>query len=388
MKHLPTPIATVLDDDVDESRINAMWNGVDVAIARKGASRGPAALLAAGFAVAAAIILGVVLSRPVSDSSLALEDGSAPVISEVSPGEPARTLRFAEHSSITLSPGTRIEPIANNASEFSLVLPQGHADFDITPGGPRRWRIDCGPLNVEVLGTAFTIDRSATRIRVAVARGLVMVTGEDEAAAFGTRKLRQGESAEVRLDQPPESAPIAIRAPPAEDVLEAPPQRLLPPSTPARVESWRALAEHGDHASAYEVLSPRGIEQRSERANVRELMLLADVARLSGHPADAVRPLERLLAMYPRDPEAPLAAIILGRLERARGNHGRAAEVLGRAIELGVPSALSHDIRAERVIELERAGDRERARAEARAYLDAYPQGAHADDMRIWLEAH
>ena len=74
-------------------------------------------------------------------------------------------------------------------------------------------------------------------------------------------------------------------------------------------------------------------------------MLLADVARLSGHPREAVAPLERMIAEHPGDPRAPVAAVMLGRLEMDRlVRPERARRAFERARELGLPAALAPDV--------------------------------------------
>jgi transmembrane sensor len=149
---------------------------------------------------------------------------------------------------------------------------------------------------------------------------------------------------------------------------------------------WRTLAERGEHAEAYEVLRPEGIAGRASRASARELLLLADVARLSGHPADAVAPLERLVAEHPSDPQAPLGAVILGRVYMdSLGRPQRALAAFERARALGIPSALRDDVEGRTAIARLRTGDAERGRREAEAYLAARPSGRHAARLRSLL---
>jgi transmembrane sensor len=124
----------------------------------------------------------------------------------------------------------------------------------------------------------------------------------------------------------------------------------------------------------------------SERAHVDELLALADVARLSGHPEEAVVPLTRLMEEHPTDPNASLAAFSLGRVEEALGHEQRAADAYERALGLGLPDALVPDALGRRAEALEDAGEHEHAREAARRYLDRAPDGARAEAMRA-LEA-
>src|SRR5690606_24487822 len=103
-------------------------------------------------------------------------------------------------------------------------------------------------------------------------------------------------------------------------------------------DEWSALARDGAYDRAYDALGPSGVPGELERAAPRELLLLADVARLSGHAEEAVAPLRRLIDENPGDPSAPIAAIVLGRLHQDALHHPvDAVRALERAIELGVP---------------------------------------------------
>ena len=336
----------------------------------------------------AALLAIAVLGRPDAPGaggvergvSLALVDGSAPVAVEAGT---ELALRLADRSVITLAPGARIAPTANDASRFELALARGHARFEVEPGGPRRWRIDCGPVIVEVIGTVFEIDRDETRIRVSVEHGIVAVRGER--VPGGTRRLGAGESIEIVLREIA-AAPVAPAPPVAPPPADARPTPVAA-ARGARVERWESLAEEGEHARAYEELGATGVEERVARAGTHELMLLADVARLSGHPDEAIAPLERVLAEHPGDAQAPLAAFILGGIQRSRGAHADAATAFARADELGVPAALREDARAAIAVERGRAGDIEGADAAARRYLEHHPAGARADDVQRWLRS-
>ncbi|MGD0839089.1 MAG: hypothetical protein ABSB49_20835, partial [Polyangia bacterium] len=124
----------------------------------------------------------------------------------------------------------------------------------------------------------------------------------------------------------------------------------------------------------------------SRRLGVDDLLALADVARLSGHPAEAVLPLQRILSDFARDAQAPLAAFALGRLELDGLGHPQAAvSAFGRALALGIPSSLREDARA-RLVEADvRAGDTEAARRAGAAYLAEFPKGRHVHAVQTWL---
>src|SRR5262249_8117411 len=120
------------------------------------------------------------------------------------------------------------------------------------------------------------------------------------------------------------------------------------------VPSWRPLAESGRFGDAYVAL--KATAPNSVRDETGELMLAADVARLSGHPADAVPYLERILGSRGSDPRAGLAAFTLGRvLLEELGRPAEAANAFARARRAGGP--LAEDALAREVEASSRAGD-------------------------------
>src|SRR5262249_13350397 len=154
---------------------------------------------------------------------------------------------------------------------ITVLLQQrrGSVLYDVRPGGPRRWTIECGLATVEVIGTAFRIDRTSLRVHVEVFRGVVLVRGErvpDRAA-----RLTAGMSLDVTA-----AAPAATTAPwePA-----PPPPALTPAASASAAEApahpaptWRELARRGDSAQAYRELGPGGLARAAERAPVVDLL--------------------------------------------------------------------------------------------------------------------
>ena len=371
-----------LDAHVNEARIHHAWRGVETRLGqpRVRPMRGVAiggALLAA----AAALVL-FMSSRT---SSLALESGAAPT--EVVAQETSRELVFRDASRITLSPHAVLSPTRNDAEHFELRLGQGSASFSVTPGGPRRWSIDCGLATVEVVGTVFRIEHQGDdALVVTVQRGHVRVVHE-----AGVRELLAGESFTVRRSViAPEAPPVTEAAgenPSAHDVFaigpseentQTTPEVARPIRNPEVARPWVHLAQEGDYASSYATLGDEGTSSVVASASPSELLLLSDVARLSGHPADAVEPLERLLRAHARDPNAPLAAIMLGRVyQDALHRPSDAVRALDRARALGAPSSLATDVESRFALALFDADD-PRAVTIASEYLAAHPTGPRA----------
>jgi transmembrane sensor len=382
MSGLPIPVKKVLREPFD-----------DVAIARMGAgarrprsSRAPW-VLAAAAALTAVALLSWLGRAPEAERGPLRTDMGATLEGTIAASS-ATTLRLDDGSILALTTPSQLDVLSNGPDDVVLLLSDGTVTFDVEPGGPRQWTIECGLLSVEVVGTRFTIERSPDRVAVSVERGRVLVRGErvpERVVALG-----MGERFELLVE--PEAAvptdPVSMPAvsssaiaPTAEPLHAGPVEREDPPTTPA----WRALADEQRWSEAYGAL-PASVGTLSERAHVDELLALADVARLSGHPEEAVVPLTRLMEEHPTDPNASLAAFSLGRVEEALGHEQRAADAYERALGLGLPDALVPDALGRRAEALEDAGEHEHAREAARRYLDRAPDGARAEAMRA-LEA-
>jgi transmembrane sensor len=165
-----------------------------------------------------------------------------------------------------------------------------------------------------------------------------------------------------------------------------PSPRIPGSSAPGGTAVWRDAAAHGKYGDAYASLGSDGVARETERAaSADDLLAVADVARLSGHPAEAVDPLERLVAVYPSSSRASLAAVTLGRIELGLGRAARAGTAFERALALGVPAGLEEDVRARLVEAYVKIGNREAAQGAARDYERRFPGGRRTADIAHWL---
>jgi transmembrane sensor len=344
MSKLEFPLKDSLRDPADEAAVSRMWQGIDSRFPRRRRGRAIFAMFVPSLAVsvAASVALVVYLRDP---GPLRLANGGAIVAVDA----PAKGMRLAmsDGSTIDLSAGARFEPIESSSSTFIGVLERGTANFDIHPRGPRRWQIECGLATIEVVGTRFSCARGADRLKVGVERGVVLVRGER--ITNRVRRLAAGESLELleataAAAEQPSSGNTAAAA-------QAPAQVEHAGAHPAIGASagpgWRELARNGRHREAFATLGTQGIRREAKRLGIADLFALADVARLSGHPGDAVGPLQRIIDGFASDPQAPLAAFALGRLELDDLNRpAAAAAAFSRALELGAPQSLRDDVRS------------------------------------------
>jgi len=370
MSRLRHPLKDVLADPTTEEALARVWRGID-GRAPRGRVRARVWAMAS-VVTAAAIAIAFATFERRDRGSLRLADGRPLGVVEALPV--GAVLAMSDGSRVELAAGARFTPLESTGTSFVAVLERGSAHFEVRPGGPRRWQIECGLATVEVVGTGFDCARAPGKLRVSVEHGAVLVRGER--VPDRARRLAAGETLEV-LDAPAPAKPsqplvVAPGAPAATAVAEAPRRTLV--AEDAGV--WRELARGGHHREAFAALGPQGLLRETKRRGVTDLLVLADVARLSGHATEAVVPLERILRDFPGDPQASLAALALGRLELdTLDRPAKAATALNRALSLGVPHSLREDVRTRLVEAYARAGNRPAARAAAAAYLREYPDG-------------
>ncbi|HXU00100.1 MAG TPA: FecR domain-containing protein [Polyangia bacterium] len=350
MSHLKFPLKEGLQDPADEAAVSRMWQAIDARFPQRPRRRSLSLIFGPLVAVAAGVALVAFLRHDAGP--LRMADGS-PIVATDAPAGGAR-LALSDGSSIQLGAGARIEPIESSAQSFIAVLDRGDASFDVVPGGPRRWQIECGLATVEVVGTRFSCARGPDRLHVGVERGIVLVRGER--VVNHVRRLAAGESldvfdenAEAAATETPEAPGNTTGAAPAlaPETAPAEPAVVAPPARGAAGPTWRELARSGHHREAFATLGAQGIRRESKRLGINDLFALADVARLSGHPAEAVGPLQRIIDGFPADRQAPLAAFALGRLQLDDLHQPRAAAAsFSRALELGAPKSLREAVRA------------------------------------------
>ncbi|MFO0685673.1 MAG: FecR family protein [Sandaracinus sp.] len=361
-----------LDEPHDEQRAHANWEAIE----RKRrptpafpARRGIAVL---GLAAAALVAVGV-LAMPRAPGPLRLPDGA-----EARGVLAASRTTLDDGSVITLADAARLEVLENAGDHVRFWLHEGRAHFDVVPGGPRRWAIESGGVTVEVLGTAFEVDRTEGAVEVAVDRGSVLVRGPT--APGGMQRLRAGESITVAI----EARTLAATEDAPSPEPAAPPSTLVPSSPPPREEppashvSIAALAPGSREAAPVE---PSADAPAAVVARLRDV----DTLRAQGRIDEAVA----LLVTIEDDPSAgrerPLAAYTRARLLLDRRDQPReAASAIDRAITLGLRAPLLEDARARRVEALARAGDAEGARAAAAEYRAHHPDGRWIADVDRW----
>jgi transmembrane sensor len=322
-------------------------------------------------AAAALLIVGWSASRHHGGPSSAVADRSTPNdASRAAPTAPTHeVLALDDGSEVTLlDHGSHADVTETKADQISVALTKGRAQFRIkhTPG--RTFVVQVGGVRIEDLGTTFVIERGLSEVMVTVSEGALRVSWDDRSAELtaGTSGTYPIGSQPSERDKPASQAASGARG--------------------SSGEAWRTAAREGRYGPAFNLLQQDGFETVRDEPN--DLLLAADVARLSGHPRDAVKPLRTLLHRYRRDPRSPAAAFTLGSvLMRDLGRPREAAQAFADAERLAPAGNLAEDAIARAAEAWHRAGDDTRARAELARYASAYPQGRHLSSLRGMIDS-
>jgi len=321
---------------------------------------------AVALAALSAVILAIFGSRGF------LSRGSSPVASGPASSAPA-VLALSEGSVVTpVDLASQVRTVETSATRVVVQVVAGAARFDVSRNPQRVFRVEAGKVAVEVLGTSFVVERmEGEQARVAVDRGRVRVSWEGNAVELGAGE--QGVFPRP-MTEPSPSASATSSSTPATPAPTAAPAVSAP-----KAATWRTLAQEGEFEKAWAAMQADG--PGAVRNDAADLMLAADVARMSKHSDQAVAPLRKLLASHPGDPRAALAAFTLGRvLLDELGRPREAAEAFAKARAMG--GAMAQDALAREVEAWSRAGDAATARARAEEYVRAYPGGRRERSVR------
>jgi len=275
---------------------------------------------------------------------------------------------------VDMGPHSRVAVEEVTREQIRVGLGHGHARFDVEPNHKRRFIVDVDGIEVRVVGTRFSVGRAAgtaddeTRVDVAVERGIVEVrnrfTGELHRLRAGERfsalvaKSEEGTAAAQPTADEPAVPPEAEDE--ASEDEDAAPARQVSPSVRSR--------GHSAHAAPHQA-----------RGEARLLLEAAQSQWRAGHMAAAASVYEEILARFPNDARAGLAALELGRIRMDHlGDLEGAAASLQRAVRLAPAASFHEDALARLVTATERLDRREDCARARRAYLSRYPEGSHA----------
>jgi transmembrane sensor len=327
-------LSRYVEPTLDGKRIDRGWAGVSARRVSTWSARRMAAPAAAGFALAAALLL-VVRGRTTAPA--------APVAGMVLESGEGRTMTLADGSSAVLGHDARLRFDRIESSRVEATVERGEATFEVRHSATRTWTVHAREFDVIDRGTRFDVAVSDTGVSVRVESGSVEVI--HSGASGGGRRLEGGES-------------WTSGSPPVVPPAEAP--------TPEASASVTPTA----------TVSPTTAPMPAA-PGPRELLETANAARLAGHPREAAQAFDTIRTRFRGDARAGLAAFELGRLRLdALGDPAGAVAAFDDAIVLAPHAGFREDAEARRVEALDRMHDA-RCPAARQAFLARYPNGLH-----------
>lgn len=287
-------------------------------------------------------------------------------------------IHLREGSEIKVDPRTsELEVVEESATRVQLRLVRGSARSSVVPNPARTFEVQAGAVTVRVVGTDFAVERRGENAWVEVFRGKVRVSwGSADEHVF----LGSGESGLFPRANAASSTETAVVVGSAETTVaeaEAPPTAVEQAREATQV--YRKHVARRDYRGAYALLA-----QHPTLAGdtVKDLLVAADVARLSEHPAAAVPYLQRIVREHPRDERAPMAAFTLGRTLSGLGRTREAMDMFGRVRSAWPSSALGEDALLRQAEAAAKLGDFATAARLSQVYDRDYPQGRRRAEIR------
>jgi hypothetical protein len=168
---------------------------------------------------------------------------------------------------------------------------------------------------------------------------------------------------------------------------EPEPEAAPQPPLGASLAEWQRLADEGQYAQALAALeSGGGFDKALHDATADQLMSLVDVARATGQRDRAIVALRRIVSEHGADPNAPVAAWMLGN-ELAKIHDAASAEQAFAMYRALSPSGdFAEDALARQVDMAAEQGHGDHARRLAEQYLKEFPDGPRTADIQTELE--
>jgi transmembrane sensor len=337
----------------DDARTERLLASVHTRLGRR--TRALRAAMVAGTLVSAICVAFVAVRWNRSSTSVATQSASA-----------RSSIRLREGSEIAMEPATsEVRLVEESPSRVRVEAVRGPARYSVVPNPDRAFEVRSGPVTVTVVGTEFVVEPRAEGAFVEVFRGKVRVSWGDEQAFVAA-----GESGVF----PRPIGPSTAEEPPAARDENEPSAARGQAS-----QTYRSRVARHDYRGAYAVLSHNPALAGD---TVEDLLVAADVARLSDHPAEAVPYLQRILREHARDERAPMAAFTLGRTLSGLGRTREAMNMFGRVRASWPKSPLAEDALLRQAEAASELGDLGAARRFAEQYDRDYPSGRRRSEVR------
>ncbi len=301
-------------------------------------------------------------------------------------------LRFSEGSRLSLHEGGRMRVLSLDKGAARVLVEDGVLDVFVahTKSQKTRWDFEAGPYQVKVTGTRFRMAFHARdrRFSLSTEEGQVVVSG-------GCQQTSHEVSAGQRIDLvcPPftiegedqdgaSTQPATEEQPPPEQAPSREPSS--PTAAPAHGDmAWREILGAGRLSDGLAAAQRFGFTRACRLATAKELLALADAARLFGSHVDAMIPLRLLRQRFANTPEAAAAAFRLGLIAFERQHdYAEAARWFEIYLRDQPSGPLMGDSFGRLMQARSRVGDMQRARSDAQQYLRRFPEGPYALEAR------
>jgi len=287
-------------------------------------------------------------------------------------------IRLRDGSEIVFDPAkSEIRIVEETPSHVRIDLVRGSGRCSVVPNPDRTFDVRSGAVTVTVVGTEFLVDQRAEGTWVEVFRGKVRVAWGVDQAFVGAGEsgiFPRSPSAGGEPDRP-----LTIPSAAAEAPIVEPEGQPLSAHSAKEVQVYRSRVARHDYRGAYAVLARHPALAGD---TVEELLVAADVARLSDHPSEALPYLQRVIREHPHDERAPLAAFTLGRTLSGLGRTQEAMTMFGRVRSSWPESPLAEDALLRQAEASSQMGDLATARRVAEQYDRDYPNGRRRSEVR------
>ncbi len=321
--------------------------------------------------------------RPVSFQVGETRPGLVGDVIESSDGT-STPLHFSEGSTVVLHEGARMRVLSLETGAARVLVESGVVDATIAhrKTGRTRWDFEAGPFRVTVTGTKFQLAYYPTdqSFRLATEEGQVVVSGGCQKTP---KTVSTGEKLELTC-LPKVPAPAWNRGEEAAARVAEPTIEPAPAAPRAqRGDSWRDLLAAGRLAEGLRAAERANLERVCQVGTAKELLALADAARLSGRDGPAGVALRALRRRFPGTMDASTAAFMLGRMSFEKHHaYAEAATWFETCLREQPTGPLMGDSFGRLMEARLRSGDRAGARANAEQYLRRFPEGPYASEAR------
>jgi TolA-binding protein len=255
---------------------------------------------------------------------------------------PRPAIRFDDGSKVVAWGQTSVHLLEQSATLATIELESGQAWFDLSASSTRLVEVRIADVRVHVLGTEFVVEEKQGAVFVWVQSGTARVSSNGEEVQLAANERGRFAAHDTTSNE-----------------------GSAPPASSARAPSSHA---------ATSALGSKSVTQ---------LWSIADDARVEGNLDMAIDALDSLVAQYPDDARASLAAFTLGRvLLSAHKDPRDAARAFAQARTLAPRAPLAEDALSREIEALGLAGATREASERSALYERLFPQGRHTDRVR------